>query len=103
MRRLSSAGMTFVTFARGKRGDAAAAGVIFSRTFVTFARNRAVPCAGEIGMARPLAQPVGALAAHPGRRRGARHAARLVQRADELHLPVDGPAVPADAAGARRG
>jgi hypothetical protein len=99
MSRESPAGVIFVTFARGRRGGDAARRATFGRELVTFGRDGAVPCAGEILVPRPLAKPIGALPAHPRRRGGASHAAGRVQRADELDLPVDGPAVTADATG----
>lgn len=90
----SPGGVTFVTFPRGICASQRGAGVTFGWAAVTFAGDRAVPGAGEALVPRPLAQPVRGLAAHPDGRRRAADAAGLVQRHDELDLPVDGPAVP---------
>lgn len=99
--RESGEGVTFVTFTRGIERARPGAGVTFGRKVVTFCRRLVtlvrdgrVPGAGEVGMPGPIAEAIGALAAHPGGGRRARDAAGLVQGDDELHLPIGGPAVP---------
>jgi hypothetical protein len=98
VRRESPGVVTLAIFTRGNVGAGSSTDVTFGDPAVTFAGGRgAVPGCGEVGMAGPGAEAVGALAAHPGGLRGAGHAAGYEQRTNERRLPGDCPAIAADA------
>ena len=67
------------------------------RSRVEVAAQDLVPPRGEQRTVGAVPQPIGALAAHPGRRRRPRHAPAHRQRPEKRQLPVGRPAVVADA------
>jgi len=86
-RRLDGADVTFINFGRGGAPDHGA--------------ERAVPLGREQGSGWTPAQAIGAFAAHADRSSGPGYAAVAGQDGKEIELALDGPAIVADAMGAR--